>query len=249
MKMVIRGLLIVVALMLFVLFSIPLVKGIVNIGNITGLTVGVICLAVAIFLDPMIRLSDQKVFKIVYAVVSVLILAIVALGIVTGICISRGSQSEPPEDAVLIVLGCQVKGDKPSLMLAKRIDRAEVYLREHPETIAILSGGKGNGEDMSEAECMYRTLMSKGIAEERLIKEDRSTSTVENLEFTTKILEEKGLGRDIAIVTNEFHQYRAGEIAKSLDLNSGAVPSETAWWLWPTFEVREMYAVLAQWIK
>lgn len=247
--MVIRGLLIVVALMLFVLFSIPLVKGIVNIGNITGLTVGVICLAVAIFLDPMIRLSDQKVFKIVYAVVSVLILAIVALGIVTGICISRGSQSEPPEDAVLIVLGCQVKGDKPSLMLAKRIDRAEVYLREHPETIAILSGGKGNGEDMSEAECMYRTLMSKGIAEERLIKEDRSTSTVENLEFTTKILEEKGLGRDIAIVTNEFHQYRAGEIAKSLDLNSGAVPSETAWWLWPTFEVREMYAVLAQWIK
>lgn len=249
MKMVIRGLLIVVALMLFVLFSIPLVKGIVNIGNITGLTVGVICLAVAIFLDPMIRLSDQKVFKIVYAVVSVLILAIAALGIITGICISRGSQSEPPEGAVLVVLGCQVKGDKPSLMLAKRIDRAEVYLREHPETIAILSGGKGNGEDMSEAECMYRTLMSKGIAEERLIKEDRSTSTVENLEFTRKILEEKGLGRDIAIVTNEFHQYRAGEIAKSLDLNSGAVPSETAWWLWPTFEVREMYAVLAQWIK
>lgn len=249
MKMVIRGLLIVVALMLFVLFSIPLVKGIVNIGNITGLTVGVICIAVAIFLDPMIRLSDQKVFKIVYAVVSVLILAIVALGIITGICISRGSQSEPPEGAVLVVLGCQVKGDKPSLMLAKRIDRAEVYLREHPETIAILSGGKGNGEDMSEAECMYRTLMSKGIAEERLIKEDRSTSTVENLEFTRKILEEKGLGRDIAIVTNEFHQYRAGEIAKSLDLNSGAVPSETAWWLWPTFEVREMYAVLAQWIK
>lgn len=247
--MVIRGLLIVVALMLFVLFSIPLVKGIVNIGNITGLTVGVICIAVAIFLDPMIRLSDQKVFKIVYAVVSVLILAIAALGIITGICISRGSQSEPPEGAVLVVLGCQVKGDKPSLMLAKRIDRAEVYLREHPETIAILSGGKGNGEDMSEAECMYRTLMSKGIAEERLIKEDRSTSTVENLEFTTKILEEKGLGRDIAIVTNEFHQYRAGEIAKSLDLNSGAVPSETAWWLWPTFEVREMYAVLAQWIK
>lgn len=249
MKMVIRGLLIVVALMLFVLFSIPLVKGIVNIGNITGLTVGVICIAVAIFLDPMIRLSDQKVFKIVYAVVSVLILAIAALGIITGICISRGSQSEPPEGAVLVVLGCQVKGDKPSLMLAKRIDRAEVYLREHPETIAVLSGGKGNGEDMSEAECMYRTLMSKGIAEERLIKEDRSTSTVENLEFTTKILEEKGLGRDIAIVTNEFHQYRAGEIAKSLDLNSGAVPSETAWWLWPTFEVREMYAVLAQWIK
>lgn len=247
--MVIRGLLIVVALMLFVLFSIPLVKGIVNIGNITGLTVGVICIAVAIFLDPMIRLSDQKVFKIVYAVVSVLILAIAALGIITGICISRGSQSEPPEGAVLVVLGCQVKGDKPSLMLAKRIDRAEVYLREHPETIAILSGGKGNGEDMSEAECMYRTLMSKGIAEERLIKEDRSMSTVENLEFTTKILEEKGLGRDIAIVTNEFHQYRAGEIAKSLDLNSGAVPSETAWWLWPTFEVREMYAVLAQWIK
>ncbi len=249
MKMVIRGLLIVVALMLFVLFSIPLVKGIVNIGNITGLTVGVICIAVAIFLDPMIRLSDQKVFKIVYAVVSVLILAIAALGIITGICISRGSQSEPPEGAVLVVLGCQVKGDKPSLMLAKRIDRAEVYLREHPDAVAILSGGKGNGEDMSEAECMYRTLMSKGIAEERLIKEDRSTSTVENLEYTTKILEEKGLGRDIAIVTNEFHQYRAGEIAKSLDLNSGAVPSETAWWLWPTFEVREMYAVLAQWIK
>lgn len=249
MKMLIRVLLIIAALLFFVLFSVPVLKRVVNIGNITGIALGVICLAVAIFLDPIMSRADQKVFKIIYTIVSVFIVIVVILGIITGIKIRGGSRRSPDEGAVVVVLGCQVKGDKPSLMLGRRIDKADEYLREHPDAIAILSGGKGNGEDISEAECMYRTLVSKGISEDRLIKEDRSTSTVENLEFTSKILEEKGLGKNIAIVTNEFHQYRAGLIAESLGLEAGAVPSSTTWWYWPTFEVREMYAVLAQWLK
>ena len=74
----------------------------------------------------------------------------------------------------------------------------------------------GRGRKISEAECMYRYLTKKGINSSRIIKEDKSTSTRENLRFSKKIMEEKGLGNNIAIATSEYHQYRASQIAKSL---------------------------------
>ena len=93
----------------------------------------------------------------------------------------------------MIVLGCGVNGDRPSLMLTERLDAAYDYLNTHEEVVCILSGGQGKGENISEAECMYRSLTEKGIARDRLYKEDRSTSTRENLLYSKKIIEEKNL--------------------------------------------------------
>lgn len=117
----------------------------------------------------------------------------------------------------VVVLGAGVCGTEPTLSLIHRMQAAEEYLNAYPETKAVLSGGQGNGEDISEAECMFNWLTERGIAPERLITEDKSTSTIENLEFSAKLIEQDG-GRldDAAILSSPYHLYRAKVMAKSL---------------------------------
>ena len=96
---------------------------------------------------------------------------------------------------------------------------------------------------ISEAECMYNYLTAAGIDKERIYLEDRSTSTYENLMFSAEIISEERLSKKIGIVTNEFHEYRAGKIAKKQGLESFAVPAKTLFILRPTFCVREVFAL------
>ena len=112
----------------------------------------------------------------------------------------------------IIVLGAQVKGTTPSFALHWRIERAYEYLSGNPNTIAVVSGGQGNGEDISEAECMRRELIRRGIAEERILIEDKSTSTKENISFSLEIIGDKAAR--MGVVTNNFHVWRAVRIAR-----------------------------------
>jgi len=164
------------------------------------------------------------------------------------VCMVRAAGRSPQGEATVVVLGCKVQGETPSHVLRERLEAARLYLEVHPEAMCILSGGKGQGEDISEAACMYRYLTGQGIDPSRLYCEDRSTSTRENLAFSQEIIEEQGLCPSIAIVTSEFHGYRAGKIAEQLGLEWGSVPSKTAWWLLPTYYARELYGILYQWL-
>lgn len=125
----------------------------------------------------------------------------------------RGSfadESDAPVSAV-IVLGAGVNGETPSLILRTRIDAAAAYLEEHPDVPVVLSGGQGPGEAITEAECMRRALVRRGVDESRLYPEERSTSTQENLRYSRAILEELGVdpAQRVAIVTSDFHLCRA----------------------------------------
>jgi len=125
----------------------------------------------------------------------------------------RGSfadESDAPVSAV-IVLGAGVNGETPSLTLRTRIDAAAAYLEEHPDVPVVLSGGQGPGEAITEAECMRRALVRRGVDESRLYPEERSTSTQENLRYSRAILEELGvdLTQRVAIVTSDYHLCRA----------------------------------------
>ena len=91
-------------------------------------------------------------------------------------------------------------------------------------------------------------LTEKGIARDRLYKEDRSTSTRENLLYSKKIIEEKNLDPQVIIVTNEFHEYRASVIAEHTGIKPSAVCGKTAWWLLPTYYLRELYGIVFEWI-
>ncbi|MFP7299745.1 YdcF family protein [Neobacillus niacini] len=147
-----------------------------------------------------------------------------------------------PLDAdYLIILGARVKGEIPSLSLQYRIDAAADYMKNNKETIAIASGGQGPGEDISEAEAIKAGLLAHGISSNRIILEDRSTDTVENIRFSKKLIPdhlETGLA-----VTNDFHLYRAKLIAKDQGLNLQGLPAETPLVAIPKSYLREYLAI------
>ena len=110
----------------------------------------------------------------------------------------------PPQNTTAVVLGCSVKGTKPSRILEERIDAAYDYLSVNKDAVCILSGGRGPGEDITEAQCMYEVLTKRGISENRLILEERSTTTEENLKYTGEILSGESDGSQAG---NEKLQY------------------------------------------
>ncbi len=127
--------------------------------------------------------------------------------------IGTGLKAEGVENLdYIIVLGCQVKGTKPSKALKDRLDTAKEYMQANPETIAVLSGGQGKMEEISEAECMRRYLEKAGISRERLILEQRSTTTRQNLRYSRRYMDYQH--DEIGIITNNFHVYRSVLLAR-----------------------------------
>lgn len=150
----------------------------------------------------------------------------------------------------LIVLGAGVHGDKPSLHLAHRLDRAAEYHFENPGTFIVVSGGQGFQETVTEALAMKRYLLEKGVAEDRIVMEDRAASTRENFRFSKEILDEL-LGDDYtsAYITNDFHVYRAGLVARSEGFeNIAHYHACTEWYAWPQNYLRESLAVVKTWV-
>lgn len=158
---------------------------------------------------------------------------------------SRGDDRDTPVDAV-IVLGAGVNGERPSLSLQTRIDAAAEYLMAHPELPAVLSGGQGSGEQISEAEAMRRALRDAGIADERLILEERSTNTAENFAYSAELLRQQGIEPQdavIAVVSNDFHLFRAKLIAQREGLAAIGIPAKLPWFfLEANYFLRESFA-------
>ncbi len=177
-------------------------------------------------------------------------LGIVCLAGIEAAVVFRGEadNSAIPVDAV-IVLGAGVNGETPSAALWSRIRAAEDYLEIHPDVPVVLSGGQGAGEAISEAEAMRRALWTEDGAENaRLLLEERSTNTAENFRFSKALLEEGGLDTGtatIAVVTNDFHCFRAHMIARRQGLKTIDVPAELPWWwLTANYYLREAFAVV-----
>ena len=140
----------------------------------------------------------------------------------------------------IVVLGARVNGTEPSGALRNRIAVAAEYLEANPNTIAVLSGGKGPDEDITEAWCMYENLIAKGIDSERLILEDRSTDTSENLRFSREFVP---VGARTGLVTNNFHICRALGLARGLNWDVEAVPVATSLLSLPHYLMREFVGV------
>ena len=144
---------------------------------------------------------------------------------------------------VLIVLGCAVRGERVSLTLKLRLDAALEYLEHSPNTAVIVSGGKGDGENISEAEAMKRYLAAHGIDESRIITEDKSTSTWENFKFSKMILDQRFPGASAAFVTTNFHVYRAGRVAIMNGIEAEGYGAKDVWYTAPNNYMRESIAV------
>ena len=238
----------------FTWFALPLlIYGILIIGNVAGMAVS---LALVLYGANFEKVNaflktfrEEKKGKIIFSAVSCLLILAVGFAAVEGGLMLSASVNSPKEETTVVVLGCQVKEDGPSLMLLRRLQAAQKYLQENPEIKCIVSGGQGDDEVMSEAECMRDWLVENGIEKERIFTEDKSTSTRENLEFSKQIIERENLCEKITVVTNEFHQYRAGRIAKNFGFECCALSGNTPVVLLPTYIVREMFAIAYEWIR
>ena len=159
----------------------------------------------------------------------------------------RAARSVPEAADAAIVLGAGVRGTVPSLSLQCRLDAALAYAEQYPEIPVVLSGGQGSGEQISEAECMRRYLTEHGVSEERLLLEDRSESTEENLRFSKQILTEHGFSAEemtIAVISNDFHLCRAELLAEREGLTVTGVGAPIPWLhLEVNYTVREAFAL------
>lgn len=159
---------------------------------------------------------------------------------------SQGHKKAPANADALIVLGCAVYGERPSLTLTRRLDAAIAYLEENPETLCFVSGGQGNGEDIPEAEAMKTYLISRGIASERVVAETKSMSTTENFAFTYPLIEERfGSGTKIVYVSTYFHVYRAGRVASAQGIEAYGCGARGVWYITLNDYLRECVAVFA----
>ncbi len=237
---------------LFLTFFFPIFRGVLNIGNI----VGMIFCAVMIFIgwgNPyftrLVDIMKKNAFgkAVTVAVPIVFILGILYVFFITGLIVNA-DKTVPEKDCTVIVLGCQVRGDHPSLMLMERIESACEYLKQNPDVPCIVTGGKGSDENISEAQCMYDILVEMGVSPERIYLEDKAVNTVENIAFSKEIIKQNGLSENTAVVTDIFHEYRASNIVKDNGLVYGSVPADCVWYLLPTFYVRELIAITATFI-
>ena len=173
----------------------------------------------------------------------IIVLGVLSFIIVEGCIISSYRAKGEPNLDYLIVLGAQVKEKGPSAALKFRLDTAYDYLVENENTLCIVSGGQGANEPHSEAQGMYDYLVEKGIAKERIIMEDKSTDTSENIAFSSVFLD---MEKDrVGIVTNNFHVFRGVHLAKHQGIRNVcgiAAPSNIYFQL--NNMVREFFGIL-----
>lgn len=192
-----------------------------------------ICLMVGLLTGLYVTLSlfQGRTSRILYHILTVLVGFGIIMAIGTELYLLTESKPDSEPCDYVIVLGAGVNGTEPSLTLQNRIDKAFAYLTDNPDVICVVSGGQGDHEEISEAECMYRELTKMGIPSKRIWQEKQSTSTVENLKFSVALIEEKtgDCPKKIGIISNEFHITRAKLMARHQGLNPVGIPAETSW--------------------
>lgn len=163
--------------------------------------------------------------------------------VITATWIEEGQTPKAEGDnQYAVVLGAKVNGTTPSLALQFRLEAAYEYAITYPHIQLILSGGQGPGEDCSEAKAMYNYLVDRGIDTERLLVEDQSTSTYENLLYSAKLLP-MGVS-NITIISSDFHLKRAQMLANALDLQADVVAAKTPSVVEGKLRFRERLALL-----
>ncbi len=239
---------IIIGALFWTLFAIPVFEGILNIGNITGMTVFGCVFLWGIFrkrLKTLVsRMRRKKAVKVITNIFCVLFACFSVYAVVlSGFIVFEAVRTPPTDVDTVIVLGCKVREDgAPSTMLRLRLDRAAELLEKN-SAVCIVSGGKGSDEPLSEAECMRNYLISCGIDEKRIITEDKASSTKENIVYSLALTDPAD---EAAVVTSNFHCLRAKLIAREVGLKAYSVPAFSPREMLPTYILREVFAIGAE---
>ena len=257
MKLV-RILVAIIAAVFLLWFVLPITHGIINLGNIAGIF---ICCCVifrtgfsGIYNRIKTAFLKNAVSKVLLRVVQTVSTAFVIYAVVVSGFMVYVMNTKAATGATAVVLGAEVKPWGPSVLLRQRIDAAELYLNENPDTYAVVTGGQGSNEVMSEAQCMAETMQADGIDPDRIYPEDKAENTEQNIRYSLKIIDDNKLDPDLAVVTDSYHQLRASIIAHKLkpDIKTGAVNTANnliGISTYPTYFVREWIAIPVEIIK
>ena len=259
-KKIIRIILAVIAVVFLIWFIVPVYWGIWHIGCIIGIA---LCLAVLFrtafsktYHRIKMRMLSQKVTKVILRIVQIGASAVVVYCVaVSAVMVYAMIPWNADDNATAVVLGAQVKKSGPTAILRQRINAAVDYLDKHPDAAAVVTGGQGSDEPISEAQSMYENMMNAGIAADRIYMEPNAKNTDENIRFSLSIIEENDLNRHIAIVSDSYHQLRARIIAHKNDRSLEITPVNTknshpaAIAAYPSYFVREWLAIPVEIIK
>jgi uncharacterized SAM-binding protein YcdF (DUF218 family) len=201
------------------------------------------CIGLSIIIHYIVKLQIIIPKSIKMVVILGFVVGFLTFIILEGMIIIHGNKKPSNNADYMIVLGAQVRGTIVTKALKERLDKSIEYLEENENTIVILSGGQGNGEDISEAQAMNDYLISKGIGQDRILKEDKSKNTNENIMFSKKLI--KGVNKKVVIVSNGFHIYRATILAKKQEIGQvEGLGAPTGDILVVSYYTREVFALL-----
>ncbi len=180
---------------------------------------------------PMVLSRWPRAKKIILRIFTVcLALGLLVVGVTEAVIIKASFGSPEVSCQYMVVLGAKVRSDGPSVSLWDRIYGARNYLMAHPEVTAIVSGGQGPDEPMTEARAMYNALIALGIDESRIWLEEKATSTWENLTFSLDLVEAKTGTRptELGVLSSEYHLFRASLFARACGVEFIGIPAQTS---------------------
>lgn len=180
-----------------------------------------------------------------YSIKGVIIIGILIFITIEGLILHEVNNKYNQPGDYLIVLGARLYGNTPAPLLRYRLDAAVEYHHKFPNTPIIVSGGQGKGENISEAKAMKDYLIAKGINEDLIIKEDKSTNTNENIRFSKKIIESQTTEKySVVIITNGFHCYRSKLLANKYSLDAHTYAAKEKLDTAPHYYLREFFGCL-----
>ena len=218
-----------------------------NLGVVMIILFALFFLVWGIFYDKIREITKHGILKILK---SIILFAIALECLLVGFIAVYGQfdKVKYDEDAV-IVLGASIHGDKISTPLKLRLDEAIDYHEKNPEALIVVTGGQGPHEDMTEGKAMADYLVENGVREDKIIKEEKATSTNENMKYSKEILDEYFDGEyKIAVITNQFHIYRGVVYAQMAGFdNVYHTHAGLPWYNILPCYLRESLAVLKLW--
>jgi len=198
----------------------------------------------------MLQYRNRKKLNIKRFTAVVLIAAAIQFALVELLLLAYSDAASDVETEYLVILGAGLNGETVSLALYNRLMAGVEYLEKNPDAKVVVSGGQGPNETITEAEAMRRFLVSRGIDENRIWLEDRSTSTMENFKFSKKVIEENS-GKpidEITFITNSFHIFRSKILASRNGLKAYAISCETPGQVIVQMYIREYFALIKSFI-
>lgn len=215
-----------------------------NVGIVLTFALGVVFLVYGL----LFKTVNRFVPKIIIYVFAVGIVSAAVLG--SFLFIYGNLDSVKYDEDAIVVLGSGIRGEKPTKNLIRRLERAIDYYNKNPNAVIVVSGGQGLQEDITEALAMERYLLRRGVLKDKIIKEEKATSTYENFVFTKQILDSYFDGEySVVFVTNDYHVYRAKGLAKIAGFDDAAsLHCSTPWYLVVPSFLRECLAVVKLWV-